>query len=335
MTHPAIRLLATEYLWLLLGVAALGIGYFARYRRSMDKVTQSSGLRKLLPPGSRDCRLKQHVLVVLILLSLTALVLGLARPARIVLVPREVPMVVILAVDVSGSMKATDVMPSRFEAARSAALNFVAAVRPNVYLGLVTFSSRARIQVEPTTDRAVLQAALQQLSVSGGTAAGSALLESLGTIAETRKVLDRAQGASRQNFDVGHLAAAAIVLLSDGASKAGPPVEEAAAAVAKRGVPVFAIAFGTDAGMLGSQSVPSDRKAMREVATITSGGYFEAETADELAAIYKDLSAQVGFQPVQREYRTVIVASALLVLGLAAAILLYCRVVFSRRSAEI
>jgi Ca-activated chloride channel family protein len=240
------------------------------------------------------------------------LVAALARPARDERVLREAA-VVVLAVDVSASTTATDVAPSRIDAAVAAASDFVDDVPERFQLGLVAFDGSARVLASPTEDHDAVRAALQRLTPGEGTAAGEGIAAALDAVASSVE----AMGAPGRDLP------ASIVLLSDGATTVGRPVEEAAREAADRSVPVSTIAFGTDRGqvVVGGEvvPVPADWEAMEEVADITGGTASEAETAGELHDVYDDIGAEVGSVVEQREVARAFLGAALVALLAAVA----------------
>jgi Ca-activated chloride channel family protein len=224
--------------------------------------------------------------------------------------------VVVLAIDVSVSMLAQDVLPSRMEAAQAAALDFMDTLLPEMYAGVVSFDFRAKVEAEPTRDRAMVRARLEALRPGAGTAAGNALLAALELITASRS----AQSGTGSTPEDGGIEGAAIILLSDGATTSGVPVKKAAAKVAERGVPVFTIAFGTDTGTIDSTGASADRRTMMEVASMTGGAFFEAASSETLRAIYADLGTQVGFDRQQRAYGKALLWAGLALLTLAVAL---------------
>ncbi len=300
--------LAPARLWLLAVPALLAAAYVAfQFRRPKYAVrfTNVELLDKVAPdrPGWR-----RHVPALVLLAALGALVLSIARPARAVEVPRE-EATVILALDVSLSMGADDVEPSRIEAAQAAARDFVAMVPDELRLGLVAFSGNAASLVAPTTERAPLLAAVDNLQLGEGTAIGEAIFTALDAL-----VLDRP--------DVEELGAA-IVLLSDGETTVGRPDAAAAEAAVARGVPVSTVAFGTDAGFVVVQGetipVPINEEALADVAEATGGQAFAADTAGELTSILEGVGAAVGFETEQREIGDWFAGLGLLLAAAAAA----------------
>lgn len=286
-----------ERLVLLLGVAALVGGYLAlqRARRTAQDRWADAHLRPALAPSTAGSSLRRHLPVVLSLLGLTGLVVGLAQPARAETVPREQG-VVVLAVDVSASMSATDVAPDRLQAAIAAAQTFVDEVPDTIHLGLVAFDGSARQVVVPTTDHDEVAAAIAGLTVGEGTATGDGITASLDAI---RATLDPDLLASGEELP------ASVVLLSDGHATLGIPVGQATDDAVELGVPVTTIAFGTPAGTVHIQGetfrVPADPDTMRRVAEATGGTFHEAATAGQLTDVYEDISLSVGTTTEQRE----------------------------------
>lgn len=236
-------------------------------------------------------RLRRHLPLALALLALTGLVFALARPAVDRQVPRE-RATIMLAVDVSGSMAATDVDPYRLRAAQDAALRFIEEVPRQYQVGLVSFSGQANVLVAPTTDREAMRRAIETLAPDGATAVGEAIVSALDAI---RSV----QGGADDN---GRLEAARIVVLSDGATTVGIAPAVAAQDAKEAGVPVYTVALGTDDGVLSNgQPVPPDPVGLREIADITGGRAYESTDAESVSAVYQKLGSLVGTESVRSE----------------------------------
>ena len=289
-------LLAPDRMWLLVPVALLALAYLVMQQRRRHYAVRFTNLELLDAVAPKRPGWRRHVAAAIAGLALLAMVVGLARPARDERVPRE-EAVVMLTLDVSRSMTATDVSPSRMESAISAAREFTAGVPKGFRVGLVAFDDEARVLATPTLEHQVIIDALDRLQPGRGTAAGDAIIASLQGI-ET--VLDpQARFADDQDF------AATIVLLSDGATTSGSDPMDAAKQAADAGVPVTTIAFGTDGGTVEIEGeivpVPADPVAMKAIADATKGSFFEAASATQLNAVYDDIQGRVGFTTEQRE----------------------------------
>jgi Ca-activated chloride channel family protein len=236
-------------------------------------------------------RLRRHLPLALALLALTGLVFALARPAVDRQVPRE-RATIMLAVDVSGSMAATDVDPYRLRAAQDAALTFIDEVPRQYQVGLVSFSGQANLLVSPTTDRDAMRRAIETLTPDGATAVGEAIESSLEAIRSVQPTTD----------GDGRLEAARIVVLSDGATTVGIAPSVAAEDAKEAGVPVYTVALGTDDGILSNgQPVPPDPVGLQEVADITGGEAYESTDAESVSAVYERLGSFIGTESVRSE----------------------------------
>jgi Ca-activated chloride channel family protein len=277
------------WLLLLLAVAAL-VGLYVllqlRRKRYAARFTNVALLGSLVPkrPGWR-----RHLAFGLVALALAALVVSLAVPSAEVRVPRE-RATVIMAVDVSLSMKATDIDPTRFQAMQTAAKQFVDVLPARINLWLVSFAGTATTLVPPTTDRAQVRTAIDHLQLAEATAIGEAVFTSLSAIENYQDSLDT---PSRD------LPPARIVLLSDGYNTVGRDDTQAIDAATSAKVPVSTIAFGTDYGTLDLNGetvpVPVDRATLKKIADETGGSYSQAASAGELEKVYADLGSQIGY----------------------------------------
>lgn len=306
--------LAAGRLWLLLVVAGLVAAYLLLQQRRKQYAVRFTNLELLASVAPRRPGWRRHVPAAAMALALSALVIGLARPVREVRVPKEAA-TVMLVVDVSASMQATDVEPTRLDAARDAALSFVDDLPDRLRVGLVAFDRSTRVIAPPTTDHALVETGIQGLYTGPGTAAGDAIHTALDAITN-------AGGAGETDGEQ----TAAIVLLSDGATTVGAPVEQAAQSAVDQGVPVTTIAFGTPEGTvdIGGRviPVPADVGAMTSLAEVTGGSFFEAASGEELRGVYEDIGSRVGYTTEEREVGLTFVgiAVALLVAALGAAL---------------
>jgi Ca-activated chloride channel family protein len=298
-----IRFLQPWWLLALLPVLAIAGAYVWRqlHRRTYAmRFTNVELLRTLAPKG---LGWRRHAAASAFLLSLVALATGMARPA----VDTEEPLeraTVMLAIDVSLSMQADDVAPSRLEAAQEAAKQFVGELPQTYNLGLVAFAKSANVLVPPTKDRSAVTQAIDGLVLAEATATGEAVFTCLEAIRSVP-----ADGASG-------VPPARIVLLSDGYRTSGRSVEEAGAAAQAANVPVSTIAFGTDSGQVDIggqvQRVPVDRLALAQLAETTQGFFYEAASVSELKQVYQDMGSSIGFRTEPREITQLYAGIALL-----------------------
>jgi Ca-activated chloride channel family protein len=304
-----IRFLEPWWLLALLPVLAVAGAYVWRQlhrRQYAMRFTNVDLLRTLAPKG---LGWRRHVSAAAFLLSLGILAAGMARPS----VDKQEPLeraTVMLAIDVSLSMEADDVPPSRIEAAQEAAKAFVEQLPPTYNLGLVSFAKSANVLVSPTKERAAVDAGIDGLTLAEATATGEAVFTSLDAIRSVPA--DGADGAPP----------ARIVLLSDGYRTSGRSIEDAATAAAQANVPVSTIAFGTDTGVVDIrgqlQRVPVDRLSLQQLADQTKGFFYEAATVSELKKVYQDMGSSIGHRVEPREVTQWYAGTALL-LALAAA----------------
>ena len=301
---------------LLAVVALLGLYVLLQLRRARyaARFTNVALLGSLVPkrPGWR-----RHVAFGLVTLGLGVLVVSLAGPSTEVRVPRE-RATVIMAVDVSLSMRATDIEPDRFSAMQQAAKEFVKVLPARINLGLVSFAGTATTLVTPTTDREQVRTAIDNLELAEATAIGDAVFTSLTAITNFQSSLESTGE---------ELPPARIVLLSDGYSTVGREATQAIDAANAAEVPVSTIAFGTDYGTLDLNGetvpVPVDRSTLEQIADETDGSYSEAASAQELEEVYEDLGSQIGYTTEPQDISPWFVRGGLLFafLGIVASLL--------------
>ena len=277
----------------------------------------------------------------LLVLALTALLLGAARPMARVPVPRD-EATVMLVIDVSGSMNADDVEPTRMEAAERAASRFLDRLPERFQVGLVVFSSEAETLVPPTTDREAVRSALDTLNANGGTAMGDGLARALDVIEAARQ--EATGGGPPTTVDPGATPApttpdpnaqqpavppAVTLLLSDGANSAGGDPFIQAERARQLKVPVYTIALGTAGGVLRQpnafggtriQPVPPDPDSLARIAETSNGRFFEAPSSENLTAVYDSLGSRIGFRMEEREVTVAFTAAGLLLLAAAGAL---------------
>ncbi len=303
----AITFTQSGRLWLLVGVAALGVSYLVMQRRRAKYAVRFTNLALLDTVAPKRPGYRRHLPAVLLLLALAGMVGAFAKPARNERVPRE-RATIILAIDTSLSMQAEDVAPNRLQAAQAAAKDFVNLLPPRLNVGLVTFNGSAVVKVAPTQDREGLLAAIDQLRLGERTAIGEAIYASLDAIKAAPPGPDGEEVPAR------------IVLMSDGETTSGRPDAEAAAAAKKAKVPVSTISFGTPDGVIelpgeeGPVSVAVNPEALAKIANATGGTAFTAATQDELKAVYKDIGSSVGYTTELRDITGTFVGASLVVL---------------------
>jgi Ca-activated chloride channel family protein len=310
-----ITVLWPRMLWLLAAMPLLVLAYFwllARRRRSRLPL---AGLSNASATGAAGARLRRHVPPVLFLIGLCALIAAVSRPHAVVSLP-SMHSNVILAIDTSGSMRATDVKPNRLDAAQAAARAFVENRQRRTRIGIVSIAGNASVVQSPTDNREDLLQAIDRLQLQPGTALGSGIYISLATLLPDTGIdvqslllgvsprLRRHWGdygrpiEERKPVPPGSNTSVAIVLLSDGESNHGPDPLDAAKLAAEHGVRIYTVGIGSPEGVtLGfsgwSMRVRVDDAALKKIAEITRGEYFTAGSAPELKKIYEQWSARV------------------------------------------
>ncbi|HWI08190.1 MAG TPA: VWA domain-containing protein [Solirubrobacteraceae bacterium] len=295
-------------LLLLLAVPLAIAAHVAAGRRRRRYPVRFPALATLAAVAAPQPRWSRHLPAGLLALALAALAISLARPERTIQVPVERASVV-LVTDISRSMSATDVSPTRLEAARSAAQSFLDKVPDELRVGLVAYSDSAQTLQTPTTDHDAVSSALELLQPIAGTATGAGL----GTALNDLKV--RPGDSSRRRPP------SALVLLSDGSATDGTAADRVAEEARRLRVPIYTVALGTPDGEIEIQGrtlrVPPDPEALERIAETSGGQAFEAEDSDQLDAVYDRLGSQIGTKPEKREITSMFAGAALLLLGAA------------------
>lgn len=295
-------------LLVLLAVPLALLAHVAAGRRRRRYPVRFPALPTLAAVAAPQPRWSRHLPFALLALALAALAVSLARPQKTVQVAVERASVV-LVTDVSRSMSATDVSPSRLEAARAAAESFLGKVPGELRVGLVTFSDSAQTLQTPTTDHEAVSGALATLQPIAGTATGAGLATAL---ADLR--VQRGDNSARRP-------PAALVLLSDGSATDGSAADRVAEEAKRLRVPIYTVALGTPNGAIEIQGrtlrVPPDPEALERIATTSGGQAFRAQDADQLDAVYDRLGSQIGTKPEKREITAYFAGAALLLLGAA------------------
>lgn len=275
---------------LILAVALVAVGYLLAQRRRHRRTLRFTNLDLLERVAPKRQGWIRHLPIALMMVALLLLTISLTGPTADQRVPRN-RATVMLTVDVSMSMKATDVSPTRLEAAQAAAKRFADGLTPGVNLGLVTFAGSATVLVSPTTDRTAVKQAIDNLQLGEGTATGEGLLGSLRSIDAFSKVVSGPTGPPP----------ASVVLMTDGKETvfAGRAFD-AADQAGKQGIPISTISFGTVEGRVDiegkSVPVPVDDKSCEEIAKRSGGEFFRAASLADLDRVYAKLGEQIGYE---------------------------------------
>jgi Ca-activated chloride channel homolog len=319
-------------LWaLLLLPVALAAYLFAQRRRSRYTV-RFTNLDLLANVVSGTPGWRRHLPPAFYLLALAALLVSLARPQALTLVPKE-QATIVLVMDVSGSMNATDVEPTRLVSSQRAAISFIEQLPAKFRVGIVSFASTAQTLTRPTTDRMAVYEAVDSLHAEGATAMGDGIERALDvkrppTPPSTGSAARAAPDPAVQQ-PAGAEAPLVVLLLSDGANTQGRTQPMEAASDAKElGVPVFTIALGTERGMVDVPDetgnlrripVPPDKLTLQKIAETTGARFFAAPSSDDLKEVYRELGSKIGFVREEQEVTVVFAAAGLLFLVAGAA----------------
>ena len=315
--------LEPQWLVLLAGVAALAAVYLVLQARRRHYAVRFTNLDLLSTIAPRRPGWRRHLPAAAVAVGLAALVVSLARPVHEAQVAKE-EATVMLVLDVSKSMDATDVTPTRIAAATEAAGEFVDGLPDGFEIGLVVFDSTARVLATPTTDHATVLDALEHVETRPATAAGEGLHAALEAIEVAQDTGDGAAAdeATANDDEAEAAPTASVVLLSDGFTTVGMPLEEATAEAVEQGVPVSTITYGTPDGTLEVEgevvAVPPDTASMEQVAAETGGTAFTATSGDELRSVYEDIQARVGYDTEEQEVSRVFLAAGLVSVLVAA-----------------
>jgi len=325
-----------DLLWLLLALPVLVLLYlWLLYRRKKNTVRFAS-LALVKQAAGKGPGWSRHVPPALMLTAIAALLVATARPLAIVTLPSQQE-TIILAMDVSGSMQATDVLPNRLVAAQEAAKAFIRELPRSVRVGVVSFAGTAAVVQPPTQSREDIVAAIDRFQLQRGTAIGSGIVLSLATLFPDAGI-DLSQITGARNMPVGpgaktkkepepvvpgSYASGAIILLTDGQRTTGPDPMDAAKMAADRGVKVYAVGIGTkDGETIGfegwSMRVRLDEDALKNIASVTRAEYFYAGTATDLKKVYQSLSTRLVVEKKETEISGLFAAFAAAMVVLAA-----------------
>ncbi|GGP67460.1 VWA domain-containing protein [Saccharothrix coeruleofusca] len=283
--------------WFLLLVVVAGVAafYVVIQRVLRKRVLRFANLAMLDRVAPKRQGWYRHVPAAFLLVAFILLTVALAGPTAEQKVPRN-RATVMLVVDVSLSMKATDVKPTRLEAAQVAAKSFAEGLTPGINLGLISFAGSATVLVAPTTDRSAVTQSIDSLKLAQSTATGDAIVAALAAIDSFGKVVGGADGPPP----------ARVVLMTDGKETVGTrKAFDAAEDAKKAGIPISTISFGTEDGVVEiegkQQDVPVDDDSMKEIAKLSGGEFFKAASAEELRRVYDTLGEQIGYEKKQAD----------------------------------
>ena len=307
------------YLLALLLVPAVVALYVVHHRRR-SRVAARFASPPLLPNVvDREPGRRRHVPPAILLIALTALLVGLARPKAEISAPRE-DATIMIAIDTSRSMAADDVQPSRMEAAKAGIREFLTEAPDSYRIGVVSFASDARVVAPPTRDRELVDLALNELRTGEGTALGDAIKEAV----EVGQAVSAGAAANEEPTPT------TVLVVSDGKEDGGLVTPQEATRLAReRGVPVFTVAMGTPDGVVevplaggytARVEVPADPATLRGVAGETGGRFFTSPTLEQLRAVYGELESRLGSEEEWREVTVAFAAAGVIMLLLGGAL---------------
>ena len=334
-----------DVLWLVATVPVLIYVYFFLLRRKKQAALRYANLGLVKEAMGAGRKFRRHIPPLLFVSALTILILAVARPSAVVTLPTH-QRTIILAMDISGSMRATDVEPSRIAAAQAAAKSFVADQAHGTRIGVVTFAGSAALAQTPTDNREDVIAAIDRFQLQRATAIGSGILVSLKAIFPDAEFdlrssnprrdpsrdslrgapLDQAREPEKpavKPVPPGSFGSAVIILLTDGQSNVGPDPIESARIASERGVRVYTVGFGTTEGEIlrfegWSMRVRLDEETLKKIAEMTQGEYYYAGTAADLKKVYQTLNTRLVFETKETEITALFSAAAALLAATAA-----------------
>jgi Ca-activated chloride channel family protein len=335
---PLMNFLWPEMLWALLAIPLLVLLYVWLLRRRKKTALRYASLSLVKEALGARSAWRRHVPPTLLLLALTALLLATARPTAVVTLPSQ-SQTIVLAMDVSGSMRATDVQPNRLVASQEAAKAFVAELPRNVRVAVVAFAGTAAVVQAPTLSREDIYASIDRFQLQRATAIGSGIVLSLATIFPEAGI-DLSQITGQRNMPPGpgdkpkqpftpvppgSYSSAAVILLTDGQRTTGPDPIEAAKMAAERGVRVYTVGIGTKEGETiafegWSMRVRLEEETLKSIANVTHADYFYAGTAEDLKKVYQGLSARMVVEKRETEISALFAALGALLVVLAASL---------------
>ncbi|MEW6481032.1 MAG: VWA domain-containing protein [Pseudomonadota bacterium] len=350
MKSLPVSFLWPELLWLLLALPVLVLLYWWLMRRRRSSALQLASLSIVREAAGRGPGWRRHVPPLLLLLAFAAMLLAASRPMATIVLP-STQQTIILAMDVSGSMRATDVQPNRLVASQNAAKAFLQELPRHVKVGIVAFAGSAQVVQPVTLSREDLNAAIDKFQLQRATAIGSAIVVALSELfpgqvdlasvtygrqrdpfAPQGRAIDQKPSPQDakpfQPVPAGSYSSAAIILLTDGQRTTGVDIEEAAHMAAERGVKVYTVGVGTVEGeVIGfegwSMRVRLDEESLKDVARVTQGEYFYAGTAENLKKVYESLSTRLTVEKKETEISGLLALAAAVLVMLSAGLSLF------------
>ena len=351
MKEFPLHFLWPEFLWIMLLLPLLVFVYLwllKRKKKTALRYASLSIIKEAMGPGQS---IRRHVPPALFLLSIAAMLFAASRPMAVISLP-STQQTIMLAMDVSGSMRATDVLPSRIVAAQNAAKAFLAELPRDVKVGIVAFAGSAQVAQNPTLNREDLITAIDRFQLQRGTAIGNGIVMSLATIFPNdgidlqqmgyggSRVISRSldQGDKKEKKDFvpvapGSYTSAAIILLTDGQRTTGVDSLEAAKMAADRGVRIYTVGIGTVNGETisaegWSMRVRLDEDTLKKIALQTQSEYFYAGTAADLKKVYEKLSSRLSVEKKETEISALLalVAAVLAITAASLSLLWFNRV---------
>lgn len=304
-------------------VPVLGMGYVALLRRRASQAAALGTMGMAQSSSRRQLGWRRHVPPAIFLVAVALLLAALARPQVGGLPHREGT--VILAFDVSSSMRAEDVKPTRMDAAKAAALAFVDKQPSSIQIGLVAFGDGGIAVQRPTTIKEDVQAAIERLTPEGGTSLGEGMIASLEAVTGKPILLDEAAlGGDLEGVDIGYFGSAAVVLLSDGENTSRFDPLIVAQLATNAGIRVFPIGLGSAEGTtveIDGYEVATalNEELLQEIATVTGGVYYVAEDADALSKVYESIDLRLSVTGDPREVTSLAAMAGVLVMTVGAA----------------
>ena len=327
-----------EMLWLTAVLPLLLAAYILVLRRKKKLAVRYASLAMVREAMGAGSRIRRHMPPLLFFLALAAMIVAIARPQATITLPTQHE-TVILAMDISGSMRATDVEPNRLIAAQNAAKQFVAEQPENVRIGVVAFAGTATVAQAPTRNREDVVAAIDRFQLQRATAIGSGIIVSLaalfpdqgidiGTLtygAETPRRGEKPPASAHKPVPPGSYASAVIILLTDGQRTTGPDSLMAARMAADRGVRIYTVGIGTPEGKIigfegWSMRVRLDEETLKAIADLTRGEYFYAGNALDLKKVYQSLNARLVLERKKTEVTALFAGLAALFAVVSAAL---------------